>query len=218
MYNFILYNFILYNIYKMNTLKIKKNKEYKIRKTRKLLYKPLNINLSEFRNRDINYEDIINNLIKFLNNNPSKEKLNKLYDTTIYIAESDSIGEDWRYIDEFTRQEFDILCKLIKINFNIQDLYKQDKKEREHILNEKILEFKDKYKNRKNISELLKKYIKKIKLQKPLNHNTILYNYLINNKILNNKELIYYKSNSININKTQYIELSFDLLYHLRIL
>jgi len=202
----------------MNTLKIKKNKEYKIRKTRKLLYKPLNINLSEFRNRDSDYKNIFDNLIKFLNNNPSKEKLNKLYDTTIYIAESDSIGEGWRYVNEFTRQEFDILCKLIKINFNIQDLYKQEKEKRENILNEKILEFKHKYKNRKNISELLKNYIKKIKPPEPHTNNTILYKYLINNKILNNKEIIYYKSNSINIYKNVYITFSFDLLYHLSIL
>lgn len=182
----------------MNTIK------NKIKKTRKLPYKPLNKNLSEFRsNMDINYEDIIT----FLNNNPSKEKMNKLYDTTIYSAESDSIGEDWHYVREFTRQEFDILCKLIKFNVNIYDIYKQEE-------NKKILEFKNKYKNRKNIDELLKIYIKK--QTTPEIHYQIIYNYLFNNKILNNKELIYYKN--INNRLSDYIYHAFDLLNHLRIL
>jgi hypothetical protein len=78
------------------------------------LYKPLNVKLSEFRsNTKYSYNEQNNNLLNFLNNNPSKDNLNKLYDTTVYFANADSIGEDWSYVREFTRELFDVLCKIM---------------------------------------------------------------------------------------------------------
>ena len=159
-------------------------------------------------------------LCKFLNNNPSKDNLNKLYDTTIYFAESDSIGEGWHYVREFTRESFDILCKIMKIDNldNILINLSEDKnKAEEKLLNDKIVEFTKKYKNRKNISELIKKYRKQLeKDKKHFTYYTELQPYLIDNNILNEKEIPLYKKLSGEL--ADYITISFELLHHLRIL
>ena len=189
--------------------------------SKKLSYKPLNLSVSEFRtNPPYSYHEVDINLCKFLNNNPSKDNLNKLYDTTIYFAESDSIGEGWHYVREFTRESFNILCKIMKID-NLQhiliNLSEDKNKVEEKLLNDKIVEFTQKYKNRKNISELIKKYRKK--LEKDKNHFTYyteLQPYLIDNNILNEKEIQLYKKLSGEL--TDYITISFELLHHLRIL
>ena len=99
-------------------------------------YKPLNLSVSKFRNQDKDYEELENKFINFLKNNPSKEQMNKLYDTTIYFAASDSIGEGWNYVDDFTRQEFDIACKLIK--YNISSLIFKELQRQTDIIKQKI--------------------------------------------------------------------------------
>ena len=189
--------------------------------SKKLSYKPLNLSVSEFRiNPPYSYHEVDINLCKFLNNNPSKDNLNKLYDTTIYFAESDSIGEMWSYVREFTRESFDILCKIMKID-NLQyiliNLSEDKNKAEEKLLNDKIIEFTKKYKNRKNISEMIKKYRKQ--LEKDKNHFTYyteLQPYLIDNNILNEKEIQLYNKQRGHL--TDYITISFNLLHHLRIL
>ena len=189
--------------------------------SKKLSYKPLNLSVSEFRaNPPYSYHEADINLCKFLNNNPSKDNLNKLYDTTIYFAESDSIGEGWHYVREFTRESFNILCKIMKIDNldNILINLSEDKnKAEEKLLNDKIVEFTKKYKNRKNISELIKKYRKQLeKDKKHFTYYTELQPYLIDNNILNEKEIQLYKKLSGEL--TDYITISFNLLHHLRIL
>jgi hypothetical protein len=189
--------------------------------SKKISYKPLNLSVSEFRaNPPYSYHEVNNNLCYFLNNNPSKDNLNKLYDTTIYFAESDSIGESWHYVREFTRESFDILCKIMKIdNLDniILNLVKEKNKEEEKLLNNKIVEFKQKYENRKNISELIKKYKKQLeKDKKEVSYYTELIQYLIDNNILNEKEIQLYKN--IRGGLEEYIIISFDLLHHLRVL
>ena len=189
--------------------------------SKKLSYKPLNLSVSEFRaNPPYSYHEVDNNLCNFLNNNPSKDNLNKLYDTTIYFADSDSIGEGWHYVREFTRESFDILCKIMKID-NLQhiliNLSEDKNKVEEKLLNDKIVEFTKKYKNHKNISELIKKYRKKLeKDKKHFTYYTELQPYLIDNNILNEKEIQLYKKLSGEL--TEYITISFNLLHHLRIL
>lgn len=189
--------------------------------SKKLSYKPLNLSVSEFRaNPPYSYHEVDINLCKFLNNNPSKDNLNKLYDTTIYFAESDSIDEGWHYVREFTRESFNILCKIMKIDNldNILINLSEDKnKAEEKLLNDKIVEFTKKYKNRKNISELIKKYRKQLeKDKKHFTYYTELQPYLIDNNILNEKEIQLYKKLSGEL--TDYITISFELLHHLRIL
>lgn len=90
------------------------NKQSKTKKQSRTKYIPLNLSVKEFRNRKYDFNTTKQSLINFLNNKPSKVKLNKLYDTTFYFAESDSIGEGYSYVKDFTRQEFDVLCKMIK--------------------------------------------------------------------------------------------------------
>jgi|694.fasta_scaffold72890_2 hypothetical protein len=189
--------------------------------SKKISYKPLNLSVSEFRaNPPYSHHEVDNNLCYFLNNNPSKDNLNKLYDTTIYFAESDSIGEGWHYVREFTRESFDILCKIMKID-NLQhiliNLSEDKNKAEEKLLNDKIIEFTKKYKNRKNISELIKKYRKQLeKDKKHFTYYTELLQYLIDNNILNEKEIQVYKK--LRGGLTDYITISFNLLHHLRVL
>ena len=132
--------------------------------TKNISYKPLNLKLTEFRNKPpYSYDEENMNLFNFLNNNPSKNNLNKLYDTTIYFAEFDSPGADWYFVREFTREIFDILCKVMKIeNLNpiITNLIKEKYQAEEKLLNDKILDFTKKYAKRKNISDLVKRYRK----------------------------------------------------------
>ena len=193
------------------------------------LYKPLNVKLSEFRNKPpYSYDEVNNNLLKFLNNNPSKDNLNKLYDTTIYFAESDSIGEDWKYIREFTRELFDILCKIMKIDnldHIIKTLIAHKYKIEEILLNNKILDFTNKYSKRKNINELVKRYRKQLdKDKKHFLYGPIELQYLIDNKLLNSNEIKIYKSKEYDnryggsSSLNEYIIIAFNLLHHLRIL
>jgi len=81
----------------------------------------------------------------FLNNNPTSEQMNKLYDTTLFFAASDSIGEMWSYVNDFTRKQFDILCKIIKNNLHViiqkeyQINYKENKKIKYETIQKKYL-------------------------------------------------------------------------------
>ena len=93
-----------------------KKQTIKTKNIKKTQYIPLNLSVRKFRNKRRDFTAEEQNLINFLTNKPTKEQLNKLYDTTIYFAESDSIGEGWNYVEDFTRKEFDILCKEISDN------------------------------------------------------------------------------------------------------
>ena len=197
--------------------------------SKNISYKPLNLKLSEFRyHPPYSYDDVNMNLFNFLNNNPSKDNLNKLYDTTIYFAEFDSPGADRYFVREFTRELFDILCKIMKIkNLNpiITNLIKEKYQAEEKLLNDKILYFTKKYAKRKNISDLVKRYRKTLeKEKKHFPYNNEIIQYLIDNNILNNKEQELYKKSYSKeyINGwailEEYIKISFNLLHHLRIL
>ena len=213
--------------YSNTSIKYSSNKN--ILTLKNISYKPLNLKLSEFRAKPpYSYDEENMNLFNFLNNNPSKDNLNKLYDTTIYFAEFDSPGADWYFVHEFTRELFDILCKIMKIknlHLIITNLIKEKYQTEEKLLNDKILDFTKKYAKRKNISDLVKRYRKTLeKDKKHFPYNTEIIQYLIDNNVLNNKEQQLYKKSYSKeyINGwailEEYIKISFNLLHHLRIL
>jgi hypothetical protein len=178
----------------------------KTNKTKKP-YIPITISLSEYREtKEYNDVDIVN----FLNNKPSKEQMNKLYDTTMYFAKSDSIGEGWSYVDEFTRQEFNILCKIIKSRAD-EIIRNEVKSQQDKVDKEIELEYKIN-KNDKNYNKI-KKTIDKLKHEKYPNYKQIEKDYLITNNILSKEEYDIYK-----IYMTIYIDIAYDLLHHLRVL
>lgn len=190
----------------------------KTNKTKKP-YIPITISLSEYR-KTKEYNDVDIDIVNFLNNKPSKEQMNKLYDTTMFFAESDSIGEDWSYVYEFTRQEFNILCKIIKSV--VDEIIRKEVKTQEDKVDKEIeLEYKIN-KNDKNYNKI-KKTIDKLKHEKYPSYNKIEKDYLITNNILSKQEYDIYKSYnngrhfSIS-HMTNYIHIAYDLLHHLRVL
>jgi hypothetical protein len=185
-------------------------------KSKSKKYKSLNLSVSEFRNQDKDYEELENKFINFLKNNPSKEKINKLYDTTIYFAESDSIGEGWNYVDDFTRQEFNIACKLIK--YDISSLTYKELKRQTDMIKQKIETDNKINKNDKDYEKIMNKNIKKLeKEDKYPNYRNIENKFIIDNNILSKKEYDNYKENKRWYND-EYIHISYDLLNHLRVL
>lgn len=116
----------------MVSTKSKKQINKKTKKTKLKKYKPLNLSVKQFRND----EEMANDepIKYFLNHNPTSKQMNKLYDTTLFFAASDSIGEMWSYVHDFTREQFDILCKIIKNNLHViiqkenHKNYKENKK------------------------------------------------------------------------------------------
>lgn len=186
---------------------IKATKKTKKTNKTKKPYIPITISLSEYRKtKEYNDVDIVN----FLNNKPSKEQMNKLYDTTMYFAESDSIGEYWSYVYEFTRQEFNILCKIIKSRAD-EIIHNEVKTQKDKIDKEIDLEYKIN-KNDKNYNKI-KITIDKLKHKKYPNYKQIEKDYLIINNILSKEEYDIYKSYMRN-----YIDIAYDLLHHLRVL
>ena len=181
----------------------KTNKTNKIKRT----YIPITISLSEYR-KTKKYNDV--DIVNFLNNKPSKEQMNKLYDTTMYFAESDSIGEGWNYVYEFTRQEFNILCKIIKSRAD-EIIREEERNQKDKIDKEIELEYKIN-KNDKNYSKI-KKTIDKLKHKKYPKYKQIEEDYLITNNILSKEEYDIYK-----YYMTYYIDIAYDLLHHLRVL
>ena len=183
-------------------------------------YKPLNLSVIEFRNQDKDYEEINNNFINFLKNNKSKEKMNKLYDTTIFFAESDSIGEGWNYVDDYTRQDFDISCKLII--YDISSLTYKELKIQEDIIKQKIESDNKINKNDKDYTKIMNKNIEKLRKEdKYPYYNKIEEKFITDNNILSKKEYNHYKQNYKQNRGWQndaYISISYDLLNHLRVL
>jgi len=179
-------------------------------------YKPLNLSVSKFRNQDKDYEELENNFINFLKNNPSKEQMNKLYDTTIYFAASDSIGEGWNYVDNFTRQEFDIACKILK--YNLRSLTYKELKRQTYIIKQKIETDNKINKNDKDYEKIMNQNIKKLeKEDKYPNYRNIENKFIIDNNILSKKEYDTYKINK-GWHNDEYIHISYDLLNHLTVL
>jgi len=186
-------------------------------KSKSKKYKPLNLSVSDFRNQDKDYEKLENKFINFLQNNQSKEKMNKLYDTTIYFASSDSIGEGWYYVDNFTRNEFNIVCKLIKSN--IRSLTNEELKRQEDLIAQKIKSDNKINKNDKDYEIIMKKHIKKLEKEgKYPNYRNIEKKFIIDNNILSKKEYDTYKENTIRWYYDEYIYISYDLLNHLKVL
>ena len=192
--------------------KTKTKKRIYINLSKSKKYKPLNLSIIEFRKKHNNKQK---QCIDFLNTNPTEEQINKLYDTTFYFAESDSIGEMWSYVQSFTRQQFNILCKIIK--HNAIELINKEYNKKLNIIYKQIETKYKLNKNDKNYSNLMQKYISILKKENNYpNYLTIEEEYLINNNILTKEE--YSLDRGMPLWQSDYITIAYDLLNHLKVL
>jgi len=193
-------------------VKSKTKKRIYINLSKSKKYKPLNLSIIEFRKKHNNKQK---QCIDFLNTNPTEEQINKLYDTTFYFAESDSIGEMWSYVQSFTRQQFNILCKIIK--HNAIELINKEYNKKLNIIYKQIETKYKLNKNDKKYSNLMQKYISILKKENNYpDYSTIEEEYLINNNILTKEE--YNLDKSMPLWQSDYITIAYDLLNHLKVL